>query len=811
MGERSGCASIGQNAAIPVTCVAVDHVCAHAAPGGPGLPPTWTRAAKDGVGTSATTSSNIWFTLESGLVSEVYWPTIDRAQLRDLQFLVSDGSTWMIGERAMLTEVETLEPGALGHRVSQRDPSGRFEIVKKIVCDPEQPMLLMETTFHTHGDLDLYLLVNPHLDLGGRENDGFVTEVAGIPMLMARRGETWMAISTSVPMMQTSAGFVGETDGWADLVHNYVMDLDFDCAHNGNVALTARLDLSYTTRFVTAMAFGDCDHAATTSALQGTALSFESRKDVFVNEWKTANSALIDLSASSLDEGHLFYSSRSLLRSHEDKRYQGALIASLSVPWGHDKGDEELGGYHLVWSRDMVNTATGLLAVGDYDTPTRALLYLAASQLPDGGFYQNFWINGEPYWRGIQLDEVAFPVILAYRLHQLGALGNFDPLPLVLGAASYMIRQGPATPQERWEEAAGYSPSTLASNIAALICGADLVRDRGDDSTAHFMEEYADFLEQHIETWTVTNRGSLHPDISRHYIRINPDDPDDPIPAEDPDADHVTIANRAPGAQNTFPANQVVDAGFLELVRYGIRPPNDHLIEDSLTVVDHVLKVDTKSGPVWRRYNHDGYGEGPEGESYHTHGVGRAWPLLTGERGHYELSAGRSVDRYLKAMEGFAFGAGIVPEQVWDTGDLPDRGLLHGRATGGASPLMWAHAEYLKLLRSKRDGQVFDRLPIVASRYLTDAERRPIQVWKLNRQVQTMPVDCALRIQVPSEFRLIWKEGSDAEHVMESTNTALGISYADVPAPGHSGEIGFRLEWPTGTRSERFTVTILGR
>lgn len=789
----------------------MDHECEHTAPGGPGLTPTWSSAVKDGVGTSATTSSNLWFTLESGLISEVYWPTIDRAQLRDLQFLISDGESWMMGEREMTTKVESLEQGVLGYRVSHRDRAGRFEIVKNVVSDPEQPMLLIETTLHAHEELDFYLLVNPHLDLGGRDNDAFVADVAGQPMLIANKGDSWMAISTSVPMAATSVGFVGYSDGWTDISGDFQMHFDFDCAHQGNVALTARLDLSATNRFVTALAFGDCDHAATTSALQGTALSFEGRKDVFVKEWDTINHDLIDLADVSCDDGLLFYSSRSLLRSHEDKRYQGALIASLSIPWGEAKGDEELGGYHLVWSRDMVNTATGLLSVGDYDTPTRALLYLATSQLPDGGFYQNFWINGEPYWRGIQLDEVAFPVILAYRLHELGALGSFDPMDLILRAVAYMIRQGPATPQERWEEAAGYSPSTLASNIAALVCGAHLVRERGDEATATFIEQYADFLEQHIESWTVTNRGTLHPDIARHYIRINPDDPSNPIPAEDPDDDQLTIANRGPDEEHTFPANQVVDAGFLELVRYGIRPPGDPLIEDSLAVVDHVLKVETRAGPIWRRYNHDGYGEGPGGEPYHSHGVGRAWPLLTGERGHYELAAGRPVDLYLRALEGFAFGAGVLPEQVWDADDIPERGLKHGQATGGASPLMWAHAEYVKLLRSKRDGQVFDRLPIVSARYLADRQRRPIQVWKLNRQVQTVPVGCSLRIQVPNPFVLLWDEGSESTSHIDATDTALGISYADAPESDRSGDIGFRLQWPDGTRSEVFIVSIVGR
>ena len=786
----------------------VEHQCNNPASGGPGNDPSWTSAVKDGVGTAASAASNVWFTLESGLISEVYWPTIDQAQLRDLQFLVSDGKSWMVDEREMQTSVEPLRQGALGYRVIQRDPKGRFELTKEIVCDPEQPVVLIETTFDSDEPLDLYLLAAPHLALGGWANSGYVVDVAGQSMLVAHKHEVWMALATSVPFRAASVGFVGESDGWRDLQQNFALNDSFTCVHNGNIAMTAQLDLSATNRFTTALGFADWDHGATTAALQATALPFDQRRDTYLEEWDAINGGLIDLSPQAGDGGRLMHSSRSLLRSHEDKRYPGALIASLSIPWGEDKGDEEIGGYHLVWSRDMVNSATGLLAIGDLDTPIRALLYLAASQLPDGGFYQNFWINGEPYWRGIQLDEVAFPVILAYRLHQMDALGSFDPLPMIRRAAGYMIRNGPATPQERWEEAAGYSPSTLASNIAALICGADLIRSAGDEETATFMEEYADFLEQHIETWTVTTRGTVHPDIARHYIRINPDDPANPIPAEDPDDDQLTIANKGPGEQHTFEASEVVGPGFLELVRYGIRSPNDPLIEDSLAVVDHILKVETEVGPVWRRYNHDGYGEGPNGEPYHSHGIGRAWPLLTGERGHYELSAGRSPDVYLQALEGFCHGAGVLPEQVWDSDDIVEKALLFGQATGGASPLMWAHAEYLKLLRSKRDGRVFDLLGIVADRYLVGEERALIQVWKFNRQVQSVPVGCYLRIQVPETFRLVWKEGSESEHLIEATQTQLGISYADVPAISHAGEIAFRFEWRDGSRSERFQVTV---
>src|SRR5262249_3578667 len=298
-----------------------------------------------------------------------------------------------------------------------------------------------------------------------------------------------------------------------------------------------------------------------------------------------------------------------------------------------------------------------------------------------------------------------------------------------------LITHGPATPQERWEENSGYSPSTLASNIAALVCAAEFARARGDAATAAFILDYADFLESHVEAWTVTTSGALVPGLPRHYIRIHPTDPADPSPDEDPDHGELTIRNQRPGARFLFPAKDVVDCGFLELVRYGIRAAGSPLMEDSLRVCDALLRVETPLGPVWRRYNHDGYGETEDGRPFRGYGIGRAWPLLTGERGHYELLAGRDAAPYARALERFAWSGRLLPEQVWDQADRPRQHLHLGRPTGSAMPLMWAHSEYIKLLRSLADGRAFDFLPPVGERYLAERGRKDLEVWKFNRRV----------------------------------------------------------------------------
>jgi glucoamylase len=790
--------------------------CKNPAPGGPGLAPTWARGDKDAVGTAYSTSSRVWFTLSEGILNEVYYPTIDRPQLRDLQYLVTDGETFFQEERQLDSTEEALSAHSLGVRVTNADPEGRYRIVKEIIADPHETAVLIHTRLEAALNwlpkLRLFVLCAPHLEVGGWHNHGEVETIAGRQILTARKSEmppgvdgTWLALGATIPFSRCSCGYVGVNDGRRDLADNFKMDWEYGCASDGNLALMGELGLSHGTEFTLSLAFGNSFHNAVTTLFQSLGIPFADHHARFQEQWQRTCKHLRKLEEHVGDGGNLYHRSESLLLAHEDKLYPGALIASLSIPWGEVHGDEEgKGGYHLVWTRDLVNSATGLLATENTITPLRALIFLAISQRPDGGFYQNFWVNGEPYWHGIQLDEVAFPVLLAWRLHEMKALRSFDPYYMVLKAASYLIRQGPATPQERWEETSGYSPSTLASNIAALTCAACLARERGDEPTAAFIQEYADFLECHIEAWTVTTEGTLVPGIPRHYIRIHPVNVNDAQPDENPNSGLLRVANKAPWEQAEFPAKDLVDAGFLELVRYGLRKPGDALIEDSLRVVDAVLRVETPSGPAWHRYNHDGYGQRADGGPYQGWGQGRAWPLLTGERGHYELAAGRSPAPYLRAMERFASHFGLLPEQVWDEPDRPKQHLYCGRPTGAVMPLMWAHAEYIKLLRSAADGQVFDSLPHVAQRYSNHDTCKRLEIWKPNRQVQSVKAGWTLRIQAPAAFWLHWTKNEWQEvQDTRSTATALGIEFVDIPiAPEQRAPVRFTFRWAAGDRWE---------
>jgi glucoamylase len=787
--------------------------------GKPGIEPKWTHSNKDGVGTAYSASSHLWFTVWNGIVTELYYPTVDRPQLRDMQYLITDGSTFMHEEKRDLTiKVERISDHALGYRCTNSDVEGRYSITKEIIGDPHLAVLLQRTRVSGKdksflSKLHLFALCAPHLEIGGAGNNAYVALVNGQKVLMAQKGSKWLAMGANVPFLRLSCGYVGKSDGWTDL-QDFKMDWEFDKASDGNVALTGELDWTKTRDFTLGIAFGNSEHRALSNLIQSLGTPFDEHLARYKKQWDQTANHLRPLSKYSFDKGNLYNSSYSLLLAHEDKSFAGALIASLAIPWGEAKSDNDEGGYHLVWTRDMINSATALMAAGDTATPLRALIYLAVSQHPDGGFAQNFWVNGDAYWKGIQLDEVAFPILLAWRLRVEKGLADFDPLNMVRAGAAFLIRNGPVTQQERWEEASGYSPSTLASNIAALVCAAVFLRESGDKATAAFIEEYADYLEAHIEEWTLTTTGSLVDGDSTYYMRILPEQVGQENPAEDKENRILHIANHAPDEESDFPARNVVDGGFLELVRYGIRKPDDPNILATIRVIDQAIKTETPAGPTWHRYNHDGYGQQRDGGPYTGSGVGRVWPLLTGERGHYEIATGNSADTYIQTIEKLASKTGLLPEQSWDEPDRPEVYMYLGQPTGSAMPLMWAHAEYVKLLRSSADGKVYDAIPEVAKRYLGKPRKRlQLEVWKPTRHVRFMRAGEVLRVQADAPFTLHWSvDNWENAADVGSTQNALAIDYVDLKdvESKRGTVIQFTFHWTNDDRweSQNYQVTI---
>jgi glucoamylase len=781
--------------------------------GAPGLSPRWTSSRKDAVSTAYAASSRVWFTMSHGILNEIYYPTIDRPQTRDMELIFSDGETFCHEQKHLEYDFEYIDSDALAVRVRANDVDRRYKVTKEFITNPHHPVVLVNVKIDGDdefiGRLKCYALLAPHLNGGGEGNSARSIDVAGRRCVLAWKGDTSLAFGADCGFTRSSCGYVGTSDGFQNLCQDMKMTWQFGQALDGNIAVMGEIDIVRHREFTLAIAFGDGHHAAIASMAQSLAAPYEVHRNRFLVQWGRAASPQ-HLGQVATDGGKLMQISHNILLTHEDKIYPGAFIASASIPWGSSKGDDDLGGYHLVWTRDMVQTATALLACERVDTALRALVYLACTQRPDGSFAQNFWIDGTPYWTGIQLDEVAFPIMLAWRLWKKDGLGNFDVFPFVERAAAFLVRYAPVTQQERWEENAGYSPSTLATVISGLICAADIARAHGSEELAAFLESYADWIEANLDEWTTTTEGILHPDIKHHYMRIRPPAPGEPFHNPDIPPGYIHINNRGPGEQSNYEARAVIDAGFLELVRYGVRRPDDPLIIDSLKVVDHILKIETPYGDCWRRYNHDGYGQKKDGGAFDSWGQGRAWPLLTGERAHYELAAGNEFVRHITAVERFSSIGGMLPEQIWDHADIPSRRLFLGRSAGSAQPLVWAHSEYLKLLRSVADGHVFDCIPIVAERYAVLPGQRTftnhIEIYSLARHISVISAGHTLRIVNPEFFRVVYTFDDWATTITKDSRT-VGYpgSFADIPTtPNQTGKITFTLNWPGNDGQERW-------
>lgn len=779
--------------------------------GRPGVPPTWQTARKVGVGTAQSERSRVWFTLAQGILTEAYYPRVDIANIRDLQFLVSDGRTFVHEEqRDLRHKLAALEEGIPAYRLVNTDPEGLYRLSKSIITDPEADALIMQVAFDALSrqaeSYTIYLLLNPQVKNSGWHNFARVLEVEGRRVLVAWREDVALALVTSAPILQASCGFVGLSDGWQDLHDNFQMDWAFEAASDGNVALTAQLDAAEGP-FTVVLGFGPTQEEAVATALGTLAKPYPVVEATYLAGWRTylGSLDLERLGAASGDGGHLLRTSALVLATHEDKLHPGAHIACLSVPWGEQVLAAETGGYHLIWPRDLYHIASARLALGDAAAARRTLDYLAAHQRPDGAWAQNFWVDGTPYWNGLQLDEVAFPVLLAWRLCESGALQGLDPWPMVRRAALFIAKYGPVTPQERWEENAGYSPSTLAVEIAALVCAGAFARGAGEEALARYFLETADAWAGKVEAWTFTHCGELLPGHPEHYERIASLQPGDFDRGGTECRVFLPVRNR-PGE---FQLSQccLVDPSFLDLVRYGLRAPDDPHVEQTIPVVDALLRVETPCGPVWHRYNGDGYGEHENGAPYDGTGVGRAWPLLTGERAHHELAAGRrkGAERLLQALECFANEGGLLPEQVWDAADIPERSLVLGRGTGAATPLAWAHAEYIKLLRSLADGCSFDRIEPVYERYVRQGVRSDLVICKFNHKVRAIRAEQRLRLEVLAPAELHWSADEWATvHHDPMVEIAPGVWAREFP-PGFFGAgraLHFTYFWPQAGRWE---------
>jgi glucoamylase len=777
------------------------------APGAPGIDARWTSSAKSGVGTSLSPGSRVWFTLSHGILNEVYYPRIDRAAIRDLGLIVTDGSSFFSEEKRH-TQHQVFYPveGCPAYRLVNTCERGRYTIEKEVMSDPTRDTVLQRVAFRpsygSYEDYHLYVLLAPHLGNGGAGNTAWVGDYKGETMLFAQHGDSSLALACSASWVKRSVGFVGVSDGWQDLERHKKMLWVYDRAENGNVALTGEVELGASNGiFVLALGFGlnpaEAGHRALSSLLSG----FETEKATYVREWQEWGNSLLSLEAPSSAKRDIYRISTMVLRTHEAKRFPGGLIASLSIPWGFAKGDDDLGGYHLAWPRDLVETAGGLLAAGALSDAVRVLEYLQVTQEADGHWPQNMWMDGTPYWSGVQMDETAFPILLLDLARREGALSrdDLDRLwPMVRRAARFVVCHGPVTQQDRWEEDPGYSPFTLAVEISALLAAADVADAANESTVADYLRETADAWNASVERWTYVTGTELARQIgvAGYYVRIAPPEVTE---AASPATGFVPIKNRPPG-QGCEPAVHIISPDALALVRFGLRAPDDPRIVNTLKAIDALLRVETPYGPSWHRYDGDGYGEHEDGRPFDGTGVGRAWPLLTGERAHYELAAGRQQEtiRLMRTLEGFANIGGMIPEQVWDAPDMPEHALFCGQPSGSAMPLVWAHAEYVKLCRSLRDGRVFDMPPQPVQRYVMDGVGSPHTIWRFNHKCHMLVQGTILRIELLAEAVVHWSADHwQTTRDIKTRDTGLGMHIADLTTDELStgSEVVFTFHW----------------
>jgi glucoamylase len=747
--------------AVPgVAPVAEAAPAASAAPGGPGSLSYFGLARKDCVGTARNTTSKVWYTVAGGVLSDVYYPTVDTTNVETLQYIVTDGSSFTdLQTRDMTYQVEALDAGGMACRVTSTAKSGKYRIVTDYITDPGANAVVMRVSFEPlvgqRGNYRLYLRLDSSVNGnggGGAGNGGGDTGVIdssrGRPIPVAIDTVTatnavnrdyaqpiFMALDASQPLLEASSGFVGTaSDGLQQLDNARRLADKYVSAANGNLAQTARLDISRGSPQVVVLGFGASQPAALQAAASGLSGSFGSKLGSYTSGWSRYASRLNappSRPAAISEERwaalvRQYYVSANVIKASEDKTFPGAIVASLASPWGQavsagDPANTYFGSYREIFARDLYETFTALLTSGDLETARATVRFLfERQQLPDGSFPRNSLLNGKvaPDSFGVQLDEVAYPILMAY---QVGITDSAFYEQRIRPAADYVASRGPAFGVERWEEQSGFSPSTVAAEIAGLIAAADIAELNGDTISANVWRGVADEFQRTIKGLTVTTNGPYAP--RPYFTRLTKNG--------NPDSEFIyNLGNGGPNLDQ----RAVVDAGFLELPRLGILPAGDADIARSIEVVDQVIKRETDNGPGFLRYNGDGYGDrSSDGRPWAPSGQGNGhiWPLLSGERGQYELAIGNTAAALgrLDHMEKFAYGVGLIPEQVWEHPDLapspfgtaPEEasiGFENGESAGSAAPLTWSMSQYVRLMLNIGAGRQLEQPANTVARYV---------------------------------------------------------------------------------------------
>jgi glucoamylase len=751
-----------------------------AAPGGPGTTSYLDVARKDCFGTARNTTSKVWFTVADGVLSDAYYPTIESSNVKTLQYIVTDGKTFAdLQERDMTYTVSSPDRSGMVCQVTSTDARRGFQIVTDYITDPATDAIVMHSRLvplpgHRSGfaDLKVYVRYNPHIDNtgGGGSSNGGANNAEVDPATTALvatdttpatgpgpfAATVYGALAASKPFLAESAGFVGTpSDGLGQLDASHALTNQYQLADDGNVALTALVNAAPGSPFTLALGFGSTAVTAINSAERSSVQPFGNTLERYLAGWRGYDSTLrqppnslpgLSAAADAAMRGQ-YWLSANVLKADEDKTYPGAFVASPTDPWGQSVPATTTHPgwtYREVFTRDSYETFTGLLADGDLASARAMVQFLYdRTQQPDGSFPRDSLLNGAipPDTFGlVEIDEDAYPLLMAWEAGLAGNVSFYQDH--IRPDADFIVDHGPAYGAERWEEHPGFSPADIAAEIAGLVAAAHLAQAAGDPARARLYLATADYYQRNVERWTVTTTG---PYANRYFIRLSP--------TGNPNV--TETYNLGNGGLSNVDQRDVIDASFLELTRLGELAPDDPAVQESLPVVDSVLESQTASGPGWHRYgvkagqlgqpagSTDGYGDcyvpdptscSPTGAPWFPTGTGSGhpWPLLSGERAEQDLQTGdvSAAASLAATMQLMSSGLGLVPEQAWEDPDTPASpygsdpktasiGFTNGKAAGSADPLIWAQAQYLRLVLDVQAGHLLDQPAITRDRYVT--------------------------------------------------------------------------------------------
>lgn len=777
--------------------------------GKPGIPPRWTSSAKEGVGTSMVKSSRIHFTISHGTLNEVYFPGLDTAQIRDQELLVVSNGRFFEEKRDTYHNIETYRRGVPCYVVTNRNPEKSFTIEKTIFVDGESDTLIQHVEFSQKNSNDLfkiYSLISPHLENGGSMNTAWIEFYKGRKFQFASKNGTYLAVYSPNAQGKMSCGFSGYSDGWQDLKNNGDMTYEFNRATEGNVAMTAEIIPDNNNFFNIYIAFGHSAEEAAMKTIRSSLIPWEKSLKVYTEGWlsyrKRSNKAKLLKSDHKLEDTSML-----VLKSHISKEpISGGIIASLSIPWGFNKTDDDLGGYHLIWGRDMVEAAQALLILGDVSGAVEALRFLQATQEEDGHWPQNMWLEGIPYWKGLQMDETAFPILLLHDLWRKGHIELSEFREMLIKSVKFIIANGPVTDQDRWEEDGGYSSFTIGVQITALNKASEMLDSLTMANLSVLAQDTGDIYAKNIDRWMYRQDTDLAKryGVEGHYVRISTSGQDS--------SEYVSIKNR-PWSSTMVRVEDVVSTGALSLVRFGIKDPQDPKILNTLKIIDGELMTITPNGPVWHRYSKDGYGEHEDGTPFDGTGKGRGWPLLCGERSNYEICS-KNMERaeeLLKTMENFTNNGKMIPEQVWDSENIPRRGLFKGSPSGSAMPLVWAHAEYVKTAWGLENGRPYDQDQRIMERYVIKKFVSRKDLWSFrNKSTYVRDAESIIFILQADAFIRFTKDGwktmkdENANRVMDG----LHIIELNLKDMKEGDRMEFTFFWKSSERWEGRNFTL---